>query len=132
MRFRINGQEVAWDGDPDDLLLDYLRDDAGITSPKCGCSPQANCGTCCVEIDGKAQLSCAFKMKRADGCDIRTLEGIDPAVSKALSECFAGFGGTQCGFCTPGIAVRAAVLLRDNPALSRDEIAKSLKQHICR
>ena len=132
MEFRVNGKPVQWDGDNDELLLDVLRDDLGIKSPKVGCSPQANCGSCCVEVDGQAQLSCSFKMKRADGADVKTIEGLDDRVQDALAEAFAGFGGTQCGFCTPGIAMRAAVLLRDNPDPSADAIAQSLKKHICR
>ena len=132
LTLHLNGQPVAWRGDPDTLLLSWLRDDLGITSVKRGCSPQAGCGCCTVSVDGEPQLACSFKMRRAAGRHVRTLEGLDATIAGALSEAIARRGGAQCGFCTPGITLRAALLLAAEPAPERTQIAKALDRHICR
>ena len=132
MRFEVNGESVQWNGSGDELLLDVLRDDLAIKSPKSGCAPQANCGSCCVEVDGAPQLACSFRMKRADGASINTVEGLQERVQDALATAFARFGGTQCGFCTPGIVMRAACLLKENPSPTKHDVEMALKKHICR
>lgn len=132
MELKVNGEERRFDGDGDALLVDYLRDGLGLRAAKVGCSPQANCGTCCVLVDGKPQLSCAVKMRRAEGAEVVTLEGIESHVADALADAMADHGGAQCGFCTPGIVVRAAALLAEQARPDRATIAKSLDKHICR
>ena len=128
----LNHAPVTWRGDPDTLLLDWLRDDLGITSVKRGCSPQAGCGSCTVRVDDEAQLACSFKMRRAEGRHVRTLEGLEEAVRAAIGRAIARHGGAQCGFCSPGIAMRAATLLAVEPAPDRARIAEALTPHICR
>ena len=76
MQFKLNGQEVHYTGDPELSLLNYLRDQAGITSPKDGCSPQAACGCCAIQIDDKAMLSCVTPMKKVAGSHVITTEGM--------------------------------------------------------
>ncbi len=132
LTLHLNGAPMAWSGNPDGLLLDWLRDDLGITSVKRGCSPQSGCGSCTVSVDGEPQLACSFKMRRAAGRHVRTLEGLDPTITAALAEAIAGRGGTQCGFCAPGITMSAALLLAAEPAPERARIAAALERHLCR
>ena len=132
MRFRLNGQERTYDGDPELSLLRYLRDEAGIISAKDGCAPQAACGCCAVELDGKVVLSCVIAMDKVDGAEVTTTEGLDDHVKTALTDAFVNHGAAQCGFCIPGIAMRAQSLLKENPDPSEDDVRKSLNQHLCR
>ncbi len=129
----VNGREKTFTGDPDSSLLRFLRDRCGDTTPKDGCSPQAACGACAVELDGKVVLSCVIPMKKAAGGKVTTPAGLDGTpVGKALTDAFAARGGAQCAFCIPGIAVRAANLIRSNPDPTEHEIRTALNQHLCR
>ena len=132
MRFSLNGTEVTFDGDPKRSLLRYLRDDAGIISPKDGCSPQAACGCCAVQIDGVGTLSCVTPMEKVDGHAVTTTEGLDEKAQAAFAEAFVQHGGAQCGFCIPGIVMRAHGLLRTDPDPSETTIRKALNGHLCR
>jgi xanthine dehydrogenase molybdenum-binding subunit len=132
IRFSIDGKDSEFAGDPNLSLLDYLRDHAGITTAKDGCAPQAACGCCTVLLDGKAVLSCVTKMSKAAGKAVTTTAGLEKRVADAFATAFSEKGGAQCGFCIPGIVMRAAAFLKTNPSPSRDEIAKSLNQHLCR
>ncbi len=134
----VNGNEVSVDlpGDSDTdsgwTLLDLLRDKLGITSPKNGCQPQAQCGCCTVLVDGKAVLSCALKAEKMQGKSITTLEGLDDQHRRQISESFVRCGGVQCGFCIPGFAMRGVALCEKNPEPTRDEITQAIKPHLCR
>ena len=132
MNFRVNGEGRSYTGDPARSLLDFLRDDLGITSPKNGCAPQAACGCCTVLLNDKAVMSCAVEMRRVEGGDVVTTEGLDAFERDAIAEAFAGHGGAQCGFCTPGIAIRTHALLAEKPSPSRDDIVRALDLHLCR
>lgn len=132
MRFRINGVERGYEGPGDRSLLELLRDDLGITSPKDGCSPQAACGCCTVSLDGKPVLACVTPMRKVDGRDVRTIEGLDALVRDALADAFVSCGGAQCGFCTPGIVMRAACLIERNPSPTDAQIERELRFHLCR
>ncbi len=131
---QVNGEHVLVDlPDEDGLtLLDVLRDSLGITSPKNGCQPQAQCGCCTVLMDGKPVLSCALAPSKAEGKSITTLEGLDDDHRQQIAESFVRCGGVQCGFCIPGMAMRAVGLCEKNANPSREEIATSLKPHLCR
>ena len=114
-------------------LLHALREELGITSPKDGCSPQGQCGCCTVMIDGKASITCQMPLTRAAGKSVTTLEGFEPAEVERYSETFAACGALQCGFCTPGIVVRAkAQVDKKGAALTREEMARHLGGHLCR
>jgi aldehyde oxidoreductase len=114
-------------------LLAALREELGITSPKDGCSPQGQCGCCTVMIDGKASISCQMPLARAAGKSIITLEGFDPAEVDRYADAFAACGALQCGFCTPGIVVRAKAQIDKKGAdLTREEMARHLGGHLCR
>ncbi len=95
---------------PDDgsSLLDVLRDRLSVTSAKDGCSPQGQCGCCTVWVDGSPRVACVTPVRRLDGRNVTTLEGLDPGVRQAWSEALTATGGSQCGFCTPGIVMRLA------------------------
>ncbi len=129
----VNGTPVSVALQDDGLtLLDVLRDSLGITSPKNGCQPQAQCGCCTVLIDGKPMLSCTMKPSRVQGKAVTTLEGLDEEHRKQISESFVKCGGVQCGFCIPGFAMRGVGLCNQKPGPSRDEITKAIRPHLCR
>jgi selenium-dependent xanthine dehydrogenase len=132
MIFRLNGVEKFYKGDPELSLLKYLREHELLISPKDGCSPQAACGACTVELNGKAVLSCVTPMSKVEGCEVYTTEGIEERLKDAIVQAFANHGAVQCGFCTPGIVMRVKVLLQNNPDPSREEVKKALKYHLCR
>ena len=90
-------------------LLEVLREECGVTSAKNGCAPEGACGCCMVMIDGRPALSCLRKPEQMDGHDIVTLEGLPEEIRRVIGEAFVLEGGVQCGFCIPGIVVRAAV-----------------------
>jgi xanthine dehydrogenase molybdenum-binding subunit len=132
VNFTLNGQEVTARVSPALSLLEVLREDYGLISPKNGCAPQANCGCCTVLIDGKARLSCALPIAKVEGKSVVTLEGVPEEDRGLVAECFTRTGGLQCGFCIPGMAVRGLALIDANPSPTRDDIANALKQHLCR
>lgn len=132
MNFILNGQERTYSGDPELSLLNYLREIEGIISPKDGCSPQAACGCCAVQVDNKALLSCVTPMKKVDGCSVVTTEGMGEYHQDIFANAFVEKGGVQCGFCIPGIVMQSKVLLEKNPNPTRDDVAKALTPHLCR
>ena len=130
--FILNGQPFKAQLANGLSLMDVLRDQAGLVSPKNGCAPQGSCGCCTVIVGGKAVSSCAVPAKSVSGKNVITLEGLDPHERDIFAKAFTVSAGMQCGFCIPGIVVRAKHLLSNNPAPTRDEIARSLNNHICR
>ncbi len=130
--FRVNGRDVAV-ADDHPHLLSALRDELNITSAKDGCSPSGQCGCCTVMIDGKAQVSCQYPIAKAEGREIITLEGVDESERKKFSDAFASCGGLQCGFCIPGIVMRAKSQIDKKGAdLKREDMARHLGAHLCR
>lgn len=130
--FKVNGREVSVQADHPHLLS-ALRDELGITSPKDGCSPSGQCGCCTVLLDGKAMVSCVTGLDKAAGKEVTTLEGFDPAERDRLARAFASTGALQCGFCTPGIVVRAKALIdQKGSELDRQTIEGRLGAHLCR
>jgi len=114
-------------------LLAALRDELDITSPKDGCSPSGQCGCCTVMIDGKAQVSCQYPAAKAEGRAVLTLEGVDADERRRFADAFSACGGLQCGFCIPGIVMRAkAQIDRKGDALERTDMARHLGAHLCR
>ena len=130
--FSVNGKDVSVRADHPHLLS-ALRDELGITSPKDGCSPSGQCGCCTVLLDGKAMVSCVTGLDKAAGKEVTTLEGFDPAERDRLARAFASTGALQCGFCTPGIVVRAKALVdQKGSQLDRATIEGRLGAHLCR
>ena len=132
MEFWLNGQLRVYEGDPELPLLTYLREHEGITTPKDGCAPQAACGCCAVDLNGKAVLSCVTTMQKAADGQITTTDGLGEYRQKVYANAFVEKGGVQCGFCIPGIVMQSNALINKNPEPSREEIAKALTPHLCR
>ena len=130
--FTLNGRAVSAAVDPERSLLDVLRDDFGIVSPKSGCAPQGACGCCTVLIDGQPRLSCTLSAPRVAGRTVTTFEGLSEQTRQQLADSFVRAGGVQCGYCSPGIAMRSVALLEKNSEPTRAEIAKGLRPHLCR
>ncbi len=130
--FILNGQRMDFAGDENESLLTFLREERGITSVKDGCSGQAACGACLVEMGGKPALACVTPMKRVAGKDVVTIEGFPENVRRTLGRAFVAKGAVQCGYCTPGILSRAKILLENNADPSRDDVVKALRANVCR
>ena len=130
--FSLNGQETEYIGDAKTSLLTFLREDKGITSVKDGCSGQAACGACLIELDGKPALACSTRMKRVAGKKVVTIEGFPENVRRTLGRAFVAKAAVQCGYCTPGIVSRAKILLENNPDPTRAEVVEALKANVCR
>jgi xanthine dehydrogenase small subunit len=115
---------------PDDgcSLLEALRDRLGIASAKDGCSPQGQCGCCTVWVDGQPRVSCVTPIARVRGRSVTTVEGLDAQVAAQWSDALCATGGSQCGFCTPGIVMRLSAA----KSLEPDAVNQSLLAHLCR
>ena len=128
----VNGVPVTVRADHPHLLA-ALRDELDITSPKDGCSPSGQCGCCTVMIDGKAQISCQYSIAKASGRQITTLEGLPDEERTTWSDAFSACGGLQCGFCIPGIVMRAkAQVDKKGSTLTRHDMSRHLGAHLCR
>lgn len=130
--FTVNGRSVQVRADHPHLLA-ALREELDILSAKDGCSPSGHCGCCTIFIDGKALVSCQYSVAKAEGRQIVTLEGVPAEERERYAKAFAAAGGLQCGFCIPGIVMRAkAQIDRKGDALTREEMARHLGGHLCR
>lgn len=130
--FVVDGDEVAV---PDDgsSLLGALRDHLGRRGPKDGCSPQGQCGCCTVLVDGAPRVACVTPVRRIAGRTITTVDGLAPDVAEAWSSALCATGGSQCGFCTPGIVVRLAGLrAKGGPVDDHGPVQRALAAHLCR
>ena len=128
----VDGARVADDVEPRRLLVHYLRETLGKTGTVVGCDT-SNCGACTVHLDGRSVKSCNVLAVQADGCEVTTIEGMARdgelhPVQAAFHECHA----LQCGYCTPGMIMQSADLLRDNPDPSEEEIRVGLEGNLCR
>ena len=108
--FTLNGRRVDIEFEAGERLLSILRERFGITSVKDGCAPEGVCGACTILLDGRPALACLLDPTRIAGRDVVTLEGLPERKRQLVAESFVRSGAVQCGFCTPGIAVRAAHL----------------------
>ena len=132
VEFTLNGIPVSVRGDHPHLLA-ALREELDVTSAKDGCSPSGQCGCCTVLVDGKAIVSCTQSLDKVGGRDVTTLEGLDDAERDRYASAFAACGGLQCGFCIPGIVMRAKSQVDKKGAdLDRRAMAPHLGAHLCR
>jgi len=132
IRVKLNGQAREDDVEPRLLLVQYLREVAGLTGTHIGCETSI-CGACTVLLNGEAVKSCTLFAVQADGADILTIEGLaQDGELHPLQQGFWEEHGLQCGFCTPGMILAAHQLLRRNPHPSREEIRKGLEGNLCR
>jgi carbon-monoxide dehydrogenase small subunit len=129
----INGECQALALEPYLSLLDVLRNEVGLTGTKKGCDV-GDCGACTVLLDGKPVNSCLVLGVEVGGCDVVTIEGLQPDPDRLhpLQESFMQHGGAQCGFCTPGFIMMAKALLDENPNPTEDEIRFGIAGNICR
>ena len=132
IQFTVNGKPSAITGDHPHLLS-ALRDELDVTSPKDGCSPSGQCGCCTVLIDGKAVVACQQSVDACEGREITTLEGLPESERQQFADAFAACGGLQCGFCIPGIVMRAHYQIsKKGSSLTRESMAPHLGAHLCR
>ena len=129
---KVNGEEHNLDVSPSKLLVDFVREDLGLTGTHVGCDT-SQCGACTVHLDGKAVKSCSVLVAQIDGAEVSTIEGIGTTkdlhpMQAAFRECHA----LQCGFCTPGMIMQAIELVESTPDLDNDKIREGLKGNICR
>jgi aerobic-type carbon monoxide dehydrogenase small subunit (CoxS/CutS family) len=128
----VNGTPYPVEIEPGSSLLNVLRSDIGLTGTKEGCD-DSECGACMVMIDGKPVNSCSFLALQADGREITTVEGLAPnGELHPLQRAFLAEGGVQCGFCTPGMLISAAALLRSTPHPTEEEVRVALSGNLCR
>lgn len=132
LTFTLNGREVTAAYEPGMHFLEVLREGCGITSAKDGCGPQGVCGCCTILIDGQPVLACLRKPEQMEGKEVVTLEGIPEEMRVLLAQAFVREGAIQCGFCIPGIAIRACALLQQRRTHDREAITKALSAHLCR
>jgi aerobic-type carbon monoxide dehydrogenase small subunit (CoxS/CutS family) len=132
VHFNLNGKTIYLKVDEDRTLLWVLRTDLALTGVKYGCG-EGLCGACTVLINNEAVLSCQKTIKEVDGSDIITIEGLaQNGKLHPLQQAFIEHIGFQCGYCTPGMILKAYSLLADNPAPSRDEIIEAMDENLCR
>jgi aerobic-type carbon monoxide dehydrogenase small subunit (CoxS/CutS family) len=122
VQFRLDGRQV--EVDEAGSLLDALRDGLGVRSAKDGCSPQGQCGCCTVLVDGAPRVACVTPVRRVADRDVTTLDGLDPDLRDRWAAALCATGGSQCGFCTPGILMRLAA--------GRQPVEPALLAHLCR
>ena len=132
INFELNGKAVTVRDDHPHLLA-ALREELDVTSPKDGCSPSGQCGCCTVHVDGKAIVSCQQSLAKTAGKSVVTLEGVAAQERAAFADAFAACGGLQCGFCIPGIVMRAKAQIDKKGAdLEPSDMARHLGAHLCR
>jgi carbon-monoxide dehydrogenase small subunit len=128
----VNGVEHAGDTEPRKTLVDFLREDLGLTGTHVGCE-HGVCGACTVLLDGEPVRSCLMLAVQASGHEISTIEGLgDPENLNPLQAALRQSHGFQCGFCTPGFLMTATALLRDDPGIGEEELRAELSGNICR
>jgi xanthine dehydrogenase molybdenum-binding subunit len=132
LRFTLNGEPTEVSYETGMHFLDVLREQCGIVSAKNGCAPEGTCGCCAVLIDGRPALACLRRPEQMEGRDVVSMEGLPEEMRSILSESIVREGGMQCGFCIPGILVRASSLLRQDSTGDREVVAKALSGHLCR
>ncbi len=128
----VNGRAHRSTVEPRTLLVDYLRDDLGLTGTRIGCDT-GQCGACTVIVDGQSVKSCMVLAVQADGAHVRTVEGLaQDGRYHAVQQGFWEKHGLQCGFCTPGFMMQTVQILEDNPDPSDEEIRDALEGNLCR
>ena len=128
----VNGKAVTTQVDTRTLLVQLIRERLQLTGTHVGCDT-AQCGACTVHLNGRAVKACSMLAIQAQGCDVRTIEGLaQDGQLHPMQAAFRQCHGLQCGFCTPGMVMSAVALLADNPQASEQEIREALEGNICR
>ena len=129
----VNGKSVSGDVAGNTLLVEFMRSDLHLTGTHVGCDT-SQCGACVVHVNGGAVKSCTMFAAEAEGAEVATIEGQANADGSlnTIQQAFQDYHGLQCGFCTPGMVMSAAALLKDNPKPSEQEVRAYLQGNICR
>ncbi len=131
LKLKVNGRAVTAEVSPDTPLLWVIRETLGLTGTKFGCG-MAQCGACLVHLDGEAVRSCVAPVSRAVGKEVTTIEGLAPDVARPLQQAWADVDVPQCGYCQSGQIMAAAVLLRECPRPTDQDIDDCMSGNICR
>lgn len=128
----VNGKEVSADVEPRTLLVDFIRNDVGLTGTNIGCDT-SQCGACTVHMDGMAVKSCTVLAVQADGSRVTTIEGLATnGQLHPMQQAFWDAHGLQCGFCTPGMIMASVKLADGNPDITDEEVRHGLEGNFCR
>ncbi|QFS83266.1 Carbon monoxide dehydrogenase small chain [Roseivivax sp. THAF40] len=129
----VNGKTVSGEVEGRTLLVNFLRDDLQLTGTHVGCDT-SQCGACVVHVNGEAVKACTMFAAEADGAEVATIEGQanNDGSLNVIQQAFQDYHGLQCGFCTPGMVMSAAALLKENPKPSEAEVRDYLEGNICR
>ena len=129
----INGVEQSHDVEPGTLLVQFIRESAGLTGTNIGCDT-SSCGACTVHLNGESIKSCTVLAAQVDGMEVTTIEGLAQSdgtlhpMQQAFHECHA----LQCGYCTPGMVMACVSLVEENQTLTEDEVREGLEGNLCR
>jgi len=128
----VNGKAVSGEVEPRTLLVQFLRENLGLTGTHVGCDT-SQCGACVVHVDGVSVKSCTILALQSEGAEVATIEGLaSNGTLHPMQEAFRENHGLQCGFCTPGMVMSAIELVKGNPNISEDDIRKGIDGNICR
>ncbi len=129
----VNGKAVSGDVEGRTLLVNFLRDALRLTGTHVGCDT-SQCGACVVHVNGEAVKSCTMLALEAEGAEVTTIEGMaaPDGTLNTIQQAFQDHHGLQCGFCTPGMVMSAAALLKENPKPTEAEVRDYLEGNICR
>jgi len=128
----LNGTERRLEVPPRKLLLDAIREDAGLTGAHAGCE-QGVCGACTILLDGLPVRSCLMFAVQAEGCEVATVEGLEAnGALHPLQQAFIDHMGFQCGFCTSAMLLTAVAYLREHPDPDREEVRRAIFGNLCR
>ena len=133
VKLSVNGKEMSAEVEGRTLLVEVLREKLGLTGTHVGCDT-SQCGACTVHVDGKSMKSCSVLAMDVAGAEVTTIEGManpDGSLS-VIQAAFKEHHGLQCGFCTPGMVMTAAALLKENPKPTESEVRAYLEGNICR
>lgn len=131
LTIKVNGEDWTVNAAPADVLLDVLREQLGVKSPKIGCE-RGDCGSCTIILDDRTVRSCLVLAVEADGHEITTVEGLNYDGLSELQDLMIGNNSFQCGFCAPGIVLAATELLENNPNPTRHDVQEALAGNLCR
>jgi aerobic carbon-monoxide dehydrogenase small subunit len=132
IRVAVNGEPCEFSVEPKKTLLDFLREDLGLTGTKKGCD-NGECGACTVLLNGRPVNACLVLAVETDGQEVLTIEGLaDGSHLHPLQEAFIQYGAVQCGYCSPGMILTAKALLDENPRPTAMEVKKAIAGNLCR
>jgi len=133
VKMTVNGKAASGEVEGRTLLVHFLRDDLELTGTHVGCDT-SQCGACVVHVNGNAVKACTMFAIEADGAEVETIEGqaAEDGTLNTIQQAFQDHHGLQCGFCTPGMVMSAAALLKDNPKPTEAEVRHYLDGNICR